>query len=171
MVATFHLHYLRHRIKYGNLEVGNTTQQWLSTTRPCCSIEFIESFLFWVILVTNNIGIYICIYIYKVSHIHSFVVIFNCNVFSALHAKDFEIWKNILWKWWVDCFKPQSINGMMWYFRVFIVKIFSLLWSIFFSRKLCFLWPSCLLLIAESISLDTSGKPTVKFFLGITSPS
>ena len=29
MVATFHLHYLGHRIKYGNLEVGNTTQKLL----------------------------------------------------------------------------------------------------------------------------------------------
>ena len=97
MVATFHLHCLGHRIKYGNLEVGNTTHQLLSATRPCCSIQFIESFLFWVILVTYNVGIYICIYIYKVSYIHSFFVIFNCNVFSALHAKHFEIWKNILW--------------------------------------------------------------------------
>ena len=110
MVATFHLHCLGHRIKYGNPEVGNTTQQFLSTTRPCCSIEFIESFLFWVILVTYNIGIYICIYIYKVSYIHSFFVIFNCNVFSALHAKNFEIWKNILWNWWVDCFIERSIK-------------------------------------------------------------
>ena len=41
----------------------------------------------------------------------------------------------------------------------------------FLSRKLCFLWSPCLLLIAESISLDTSGKPTVEFFLKITSPS
>ena len=64
MVAIFHLHYLGHRIKNGNLEVGNPTQQLLSTTRPCCNIEFIESFLFWVILVTFNIGIYICIYIF-----------------------------------------------------------------------------------------------------------
>ena len=64
MVATFHLDYLGHRIKYGNLEVGNTTQQSLSTTRPCCTIKFIESFLFWVIFVTYNIGIYIlCIFI------------------------------------------------------------------------------------------------------------
>ena len=65
MVATFHLHYLVHKIKYGNLEVGNTTQQLLSTTQPCCSIEFIESFLFRVIFVTYTIDIYIyCIYIY-----------------------------------------------------------------------------------------------------------
>ena len=110
MVATFHLHYLGHRIKYGNLEVGNTTQQLLSTTRPCCSIEFIESFLFWVILVTYNIGIYICIYIYKVSYIHSFFVIFNSSVFSALHTKDFVMWKYIFWNWWVDCFIVRSIT-------------------------------------------------------------
>ena len=32
-------------------------------------------------LVTYNIGIYICIYIYKVSYIHSFLVIFNCMFF------------------------------------------------------------------------------------------
>ena len=132
MVATFHLHYLGHRIKYGNLEVGNTTQQLLSTTRPCCSIEFIESFLFWVIFVTYNIGIYICIYIYKVSYIHSFFVIFNCNVFSALHAKHFEIWKNILWNWWIHCFAAQSIKLCV--FLVFIMNLFSLLWSIFFLK-------------------------------------
>ena len=29
----------------------------------------------------------------------------------------------------------------------------------------------CLLLIAESINVDTSGEPTVVFFLKITSPS
>ena len=81
MVGTFYLHCLGHRIKYGNPEVGNIIQQFLSTTRPCCSIEFIKSFLFWVILITYNIGIYICIHIYKVSYIHSFFVIFNCNVF------------------------------------------------------------------------------------------
>ena len=79
MVAILHLHYLRHRIKYGNLEAGNTTKKLLSTTGPCCSIESIESILFFlVILVTCNIGIYICIYIYKVSYIHS---IFVCLFF------------------------------------------------------------------------------------------
>ena len=45
-LAIFHLHCLGHRVKYGNPEVGNTTQQISSTTQPCCSIEFIESFLF-----------------------------------------------------------------------------------------------------------------------------
>ena len=103
MVATFHLHCLRYRVKYGKPEVGNITQQFLSTTRPCYSIEFIESFLFWIILITYNMGIYICIYIYKVSYIYSFFANFNCNVFSALHAKHFETWKNILWNWRVNC--------------------------------------------------------------------
>ena len=149
MVATFHLHYLRHRIKNGNLEVWNTTQQLLSTTQPCCSIE---SFLFWVILVTYNIGIYICIYIYKVSYIHSFFVIFNCNVFSALHAKHFEIWKNILWNWWVDCFIARSIK---WYDipGAHSESFFTFMQYFFLSRKLCFLRSTCLLLIAELISL------------------
>ena len=96
MVATFLLHCLEHRIKYGSPEVGSTTQQFLSTKWPCCSIKFIKSFLFWVILVTYNIGIYICIYIYKVSYIHYFFVILCCNVFSALYSKHFEIWKKIV---------------------------------------------------------------------------
>ena len=56
--------------------------------------------------------------------------------------------------------------------RIASLTPFSLLCSIFFlSRKLCFLRSPCLLLITESISLDTSGKPTVGFFLKITSPS
>ena len=151
MVATFHLHYLGHRIKYGNLEVGNTTQQLLSTTRPCCSIEFIESFLFWVILVAYNIGIYICIYISKVSYIHSFFVIFNWNIF--LHCM-------------LNVLRCDMI------FLGVHSESFFLLWSIFFSRKLCFLWSPCLSFIAAPISLDTSGKATVGFFcLEITSPS
>ena len=34
-----------------------------------------------------HVGMYICIHTYAVSYIHSFFVIFNRNVFSALHAK------------------------------------------------------------------------------------
>ena len=90
VVATLHLHYLGQRTKYGNLEVGNTPQQLLSTTQPCCSIAFIESFLFSVILVAYNIGIYICICIYKMV-IFILFFIFNCNVFSALDAEINEI--------------------------------------------------------------------------------
>ena len=108
MVATFHLHCLGHRIRYGNPEAGNTTQQLLPTTRPCCSIEFIESFSLLVVLVTYNIYIYIHIYI--ASYIHSFFDIFNSNVFTALHDKYFEVWIFFLWNWWVDCFITRSIN-------------------------------------------------------------
>ena len=65
----------------------------------------------------------------------------------------------------------STINQVMWYFWVFIENPFSLSWSnFFFSRKLYFLWSPCLLLIAESISLDSVGKSTVGFFLKITSP-
>ena len=72
--------------------------------------------------------------------------------------------------WWGDCFIAWSIKRCD--IRVLIVTPFSLLCSIFFrSRKLCFLRSSCLLLIAESISLDTSGKPNVGFFLKISSSS
>ena len=41
----------------------------------------------------------------------------------------------------------------------------------FFSRKLCFLCSPCLLLVAESVGLNTSGKPTMGFFSKITSSS
>ena len=96
MVATFHLHCLGHRIKYGNPEVGNTTQQLLSTTRRCCSIEFIEPFLFLVILVTYNISIYICVCIFtKLTIFILFFIIFKCNVFPALHAKRFLRYEKI----------------------------------------------------------------------------
>ena len=160
MVAIFHLHCLGHRVKYGNLAVGNITQQFLSTTRPCCSIEFIESFSFWVNLATYNIGIYICIYIYKISYIH-FFAIFNCNVFSALYAKHFvKLTSRML---------HSTIHQVMWYFWAFVVNPVSLLGGIFFLKKTVF--PLVSLSIADLISLDTSGKATVGFFLKISFPS
>ena len=70
---------------------------------------------------------------------------------------------------WIASYHDPSSDVIFW---VFIVNPFSLSWSIFFlSRKLCFLWSHCLLLIAESISIDTSGKPTVGFFLKTASSS
>ena len=66
MVATLSFHCLGNRIKYGNPQAENTTQQFLSTRQPYCSIEFIESFLFYV-----NLGIYI----YIASYTHSFLII------------------------------------------------------------------------------------------------
>ena len=167
MVATFHLHYLGHRIKYGNLEVGNTTQQLLSTTLLCCSIEFIESFLLWVSFVTYNIGIYICIYVYKVSYIHSFFFFFLLfsTVMFFLHCMlSILRYEKIFFVKLMSRLLHNTIHQVIWDFWLFIVNPFSMLWSIFFSRKLRFLWFLYDLLITELVSLDTSGKPTVGFF-------
>ena len=112
------------RIKYGNLEVGNTTQQLSSTTRPCCSIEFIASFLFDPFYI-------------QVSYIRSFFVIFNSNVFSALHVKHFEIWKKYFVKS-MSRLLHSTIHQVMWYFWIFIVNPFYLLWSFFFLKKIVF---------------------------------
>ena len=142
----------------------------MSTTQPCWSIEFSESFLFWAILLTYNIGIHICVYIFIKLAIFILFFIFNCNIFSALHAKHLEIWKKYFVKLMTRLLL-STIHEVMWYFWMFIVNPFSLLWSIFFSRKLCFLRSPCLMLIAEWINLDTSGKPTVQFFWKITSSS
>ena len=139
------------------------------TTRPCCNIEFIESFLFWVILVTYNIGIYICIYIYKVSYIHYFLL--SLTVMLFLHCM-----LNILRYEKTFCEIDESIalwrdpSSDVIFLGLHSESIFPFM-EFFFSRKLCFLWSPCLLLIAEAISLDTSGKPTVGFFLKITSLS
>ena len=170
MVATFHLHYLGHRIKYEHLEVENTTQQLLSTTQPCCSIEFIESFLFWVILVTYNIGIYTCIYIYKASHIHFFLL--SSTAMLCLHCMI-----NILRYEKIFCENAESIaskhdpSSKVIFPGVHSESIFPFMEYFFFSTKLCFLWFPCLLLIAESTGLNISGKSTVGFFFKITSPS
>ena len=70
---------------------------------------------------------------------------------------------------WIASYHDPPSDVIFW---VIIVNLFSLLWSIFFlSRKLCFLWSHCLLLIAESISIYISGKPTVGLFLKIASSS
>ena len=67
---------------------------------------------------------------------------------------------------WIASYLDPSSDVIFW---VLIVAPFSLLCSIsFLSRKLCFLRSPFLLLIAESISLDTSGEPTVGFFLKIS---
>ena len=65
----------------------------------------------------------------------------------------------------------STIHQVMSYLWVFIVNPFSLLWSFSFSKNLCFLWSPCLLFIAESICVDTSGQPTVGFFFKLFSPS
>ena len=89
------------------------------------------------------------------------VVIYNCSTVMLFPL--FEIWKNILWNWWVACFTARpidwcDISGWSLWIHFLFYRVF------FFSRKLCFIWSPCPLLIAESVSLDTSGKPTVDFF-------
>ena len=176
MLATFHLHYLGYRVKYENPEVGNTTQPFFSTTRPCRSVKFIESFLFWVILVTYNIGIYIFIYIFiKLAifilfSLSSTVMFFlHCMVNMFRYEKMFcEIVKSI----------PLQHNPSsdVIFLGVLSESIFPVM-QYFVSKescvslKNCVLWSPCLLLITELISLDISGKPTVEFFLKMIYPS
>ena len=89
VVATFHLYYLGHRVKYGNPEVGNTNnfcqQHDQAAVLSLLNHFYFESFS------SHVIQVYICIYIDNVSYFIFFFVIFNCNAFSALHAKCFEI--------------------------------------------------------------------------------
>ena len=168
MVATFHLHCLGHRVKYGNPEAGSTTQQFLLTTRLCCVVEFTESFLFRAILFTYNIGLYICIYIF-IKLVLFILFLLSSTVMFILHC--------ILRYGKIFCEIDESIaswhnpSSDMIFLGVHSESIFPFMQHFFCSRKLCFRWSPCLLLIAELISLDTSGKPTVGFFLKITSPS
>ena len=127
-LATFHLHCLVHRVKYGNPELGNTTQQILSTTRPCCNIEFIELFLFWVILITYNI-VYIFVYIFiKLAIFILFLL--SSTVMFFLHCM-----LKIL-RYQVDSFIEQSIKWCdisgcsYWIHLIFYAVYFS-------SIKLC----------------------------------
>ena len=93
------LHCLGHRIKYGYPKVGNATQQTLST-RPYCSIEFIESFVFWVILVTymffkianlQSIQLHLCsksvVYILRLSGQFLLLFFFSRRNFKRLKYK------------------------------------------------------------------------------------
>ena len=101
-----------------------------------------------------------------------FLLSSTVNVFSAWHAKHFEIWKNILWNWWVDCFIARSIKWCD-ILGVYSESIFPFMQFFFFflPRRLGFLQCPCLLLIAESVSLDTSDKPNLGVFLTISSSS
>ena len=128
VVATFHLHYLGHGIKYGNLEAGNTTEQLFSATWPCCSSEFIQSLLLVILVIYNiyiYIYIYIGIYIYKVSYIHSFLLFstvmffLRCMLNIIRYEQKFvKLMSQLL---------HSTIHQVVWYFWVFIVNPFYLL--------------------------------------------
>ena len=65
--------------------------------------------------------------------------------------------------------RQRSIHQVMWYFWVFIMNLFFLLWSILISQENCVYFDVLVSLNTELISLDTSCKPKVGFFLKITS--
>ena len=50
MVANFHLHYLGHRIKYGNREVGKTTQQYCRQRDHAAVLSLLNPFYFELFL-------------------------------------------------------------------------------------------------------------------------
>ena len=164
VVATFHLYYLGHRVKYGNPEVGNTNnfcqQHDQAAVLSLLNHFYFESFS------SHVIQVYICIYIDNVSYFIFFLLSSTVTLFlhCMLNVLRYE-------KILPSRLLHSTIHQVMWYFWVFIVNPFFLLCSIFFSRKLYFLWSPCLLLIANLFSLDTSCKTTVEFFLKITSPS
>ena len=118
------------------------------------------------------IYLYVYIFVYIFTKLAILIFFFYLQLqwfFSTLNAKYFDMKKYFLKL--MSRLLHSTIHQVMWYFWVFIVNLFSLLWSFFFSRKLCFLWSPWVLLIAESISWNTYGKPTAGFFLKITSPS
>ena len=164
VVATFHLYYLGHRVKYGNPEVGNTNnfcqQHDQAAVLSLLNHFYFESFS------SHVIQVYICIYIDNVSYFIFFLLSSTVTLFlhCMLNVLRYE-------KILPSRLLHSTIHQVMWYFWVFIVNPFFLLCSIFFSRKLYFLWSPCLLLIANLFNLDTSCKTTVEFFLKITSPS
>ena len=135
---------------------------------PCCTIEFIKSFLFWVVLVAYNIGIYICIYIYKSQLYSLFFVIFNCNVFVHCMRNNLR-YEKIFCKLNESITSQHNPSSDVIFLGVHSESIFPFM-EYLFSQK-CFLQSSCLLLIAEPVSLDTTGKPTVRFILKIIPPS
>ena len=165
MVATFHLPFPLS---------GTKNQIWKSWSRKWYKIIIVNntsslSFSFWVIFVTYNIGIYICILSIKLDTFILFLLS-SINAFYALHAKNFEIWKNILWNWWVNCSIAQSIEWCD-ILGVYSKSIFPFMQYFFLSRRLGLLQSPCFLLITEPVRLDTSDKPTLGFFLKIASSS
>ena len=127
---------------------------------------YFESFFF-----TYDIDIYIFVYVF-IKLLIFILFLLSSTVITFLHCMlnilRYEKKLCEIDEWIASQLNPSS--DVIFWMR--IVNPFSLLCSIFFlSRKLCFLRSPCLLLIAESICLDTSGKPTVGFFLKISSSS
>ena len=124
-----------------------------STTRPCYGIEFIESFFCFESFLLHIIYVYIFVYIFIMLGIF-ILFLLSSSVMFFLHCM-----LNLL-RYFVKLtnrLRHSTIHQVMWYFWMFIINPFSLLCSIFFSRKLCLFRSPCQLRINELISLDTSG--------------
>ena len=110
---------------------------------------YFESFLPHIIQVYIFVYIFIKLIIFILFLLSSTVIIFLRCMLNILRYEQIfcEIHE------WIASQVDPSSDVIFW---VLIVNPFSLLCSIsFLSRKLCFLRTPCLLLIAESISLDT----------------
>ena len=79
VVATFHLYYLGHRVKYGNPEVGNTNnfcqQHDQAAVLSLLNHFYFESFS------SHVIQVYICIYIDNVSYFIFFLLSSTVTLF------------------------------------------------------------------------------------------
>ena len=115
------------------------------TTIIVNNTTMLQCWVYWMIFILGHschiwyrcIYIYIYIFVYvfvKLTIFFLFFVTFKCNVFSALHAKHFDIWKNILWNWWVDYF---ILRPMEWCDDGCSEWIYFPFYEVFFfSRKL-----------------------------------
>ena len=85
----------------------------------------------------------------------------NSHIFSALHTVHFEKWKNFLWNFWIDLLR-NTIHQLVRCFWVFANNrsIFYFMEFFFLKINCVSFWSPCVMLITESISLDTSAKTT-----------
>ena len=97
MVATFHLHYLGHRLKYQNCEVGNTTQQYKycqqhdhATVLSLLNHFYFESFSSHIIWIYIFVYIFIKLAIFILFLLTSTVMFFlHCMLNTLRHEKIF----------------------------------------------------------------------------------
>ena len=159
-----------HRIKYGNTEVeilnnNYCLQHQYAAVLALLNHFYFESFSSHVIQVYKFAYIFINLAIFILFSLSTTVVFFLHFILNILrYEKIFcEIDESV-----ASQHNPSSDAIFL---GVHSESIFPFYGVFFFSRKLFFLWSPCLLLIAESVILDTSVKPTAEFFLKITSPS
>ena len=100
----------------------------------------LQYWIYWINFILINSRhiyvryIYLHIYIYKVSCIHSFFVIFICSFFLHYMLNTFRYEKHFVKL--MSRLLHSTTHQVMWCFLVFIVNPFSHLWS-FFSQENC----------------------------------